>query len=136
MIVDTMRNHERTIQKMLACSLKEAKAVYDRLKTDYDVYTYDFQVILCEKGADKILYNFEKYGQTFWQGHKYNSVNEWDFRNFVSGGKIKTERKKRPKKALELICTEIQMKRANQLWYAHSIGFDVNYKDYQRFYLV
>lgn len=31
---------------------------------------------------------------------------------------------------------EIQLKKARQLYYAHEIGFDVTYKDYQRWHLL
>ena len=136
-IVDTARpKKEKTIQAMLGCSVREAKAVYNRLKLEYDVYTDYFQVLLTEKNSNKILYNFEKYGQTYYHGHKYNIVNEWDFKAFINGGKVKTEKKARRKKGLELTCTEMQLKKANQLWYAYSIGFDIGYADYKRFYLV
>lgn len=49
--------------------------------------------------------------------------------------KMKAEKKSRLKK-MEVTCTEIQLKKAKQLYYAHEIGVDVTYKDYQRWHLL
>lgn len=125
----------KEIAHFLKCSKKRALQVYDVLHKDFEVYANYGQIVLAK--GDKAIYNFESFGQTWWHGHKYNIVDEWDFRNFVAGKKIKTEKRKSTRtKDIVLTVTEIQRKRAQQLWYAHTIGFDISYKDYQRFYLV
>lgn len=46
------------------------------------------------------------------------------------------EAAEKPPKPIKITCTEIQLKRASQLYYARSAGFNIGYADYQRFYLV
>lgn len=132
--VDIMTDPLKVIAMFLKCSKTKAREVYGLLSKEYQLYANPCQIILAQGG--KVLYNFEMYGQTYYNGHKYNEVNEWDFRNFVDGKKIRTEKKNSVPKKIKITCTEMQLKRAAQLYYAHTIGFDINYKDYARFYLM
>lgn len=132
-IIDTLSDTQKEIQKMLNCSKTKAFEVLADLQKKYDVFSGLNQIVLAHE--NKVLYNFEKYGETVYNGHKYNATNEWDFKDFVEGKKIKAE-KKRFSRSIKLTCTEKQLKRAAQLQYAHSIGFDIGYNDYKRFYLV
>ena len=54
--------------------------------------------------------------------------------NFIgSEKKMRWEKRKaaeRPPKPLKITCTEIQLKRARQLYYARSAGFNIGYADY------
>ena len=135
LVVPTDFKKEITISSFLHCGKKQALKVLADLEKEYDVYCNWGQIVLAK--GDKAIYNFESFGQTWWHGHKYNIVDEWDFRNFVEGKKIKIEKRKSTRtKDIVLTVTEIQRKRAQQLWYAHTIGFDISYKDYQRFFLV
>lgn len=131
--VDGLYNPLNEIERFLSCTKTEAETVLARLKKDYDVFAAEGQIILT-KGS-KVLYNFEECGQTYWHGHKYNTVNEWDFKDFVGKGKVMAVKKLKPKK-LALAVTEKQIKKALQLDYARRIGFDVTRSDYQRFYLL
>lgn len=132
--IDIMTDPLKVIAMFLKCSKTKGREVYGLLSKEYQLYANPCQIILAQGG--KVLYNFEMYGQTYYNGHKYNEVNEWDFRNFVDGKKIRTEKKNSVPKKIKITCTEMQLKRAAQLYYAHTIGFDINYKDYARFYLM
>lgn len=122
------------IRYFLKCTKTRAAQVLEDLEKEWDVYADGmYQIVLCK--GKLIAYNFEIYGQTYWHGHKYNELGEWDFRRIVDGLKPKAEKKSRLKK-IEVTCTEIQLKKARQLYYAHEIGFDVTYKDYQRWHLL
>ena len=138
-VVDRLSDTVRIISLLLKCSGKKAREVLAKLQKDFDVYSNEWttQLILAKDG--KIIHNFEAHGETSWHGHKYNPVNEWDFRDFVSGKKMRWEKIKaaqKPPKPLKITCTEIQLKRAQQLYYAYKIGCDIGYEDYKRFYLV
>lgn len=124
----------KEIQRFLACTKKEAQTVLQNLKADFEVFAAPCQIILAKGG--KVVHNFEMYGQTWWHGHKYNTVNEWDFRSLVENGKTKKKTAAKPCKGIKLTCTERQIKKAMQLDYARRIGFDVTRSDYQRFYLL
>lgn len=135
--VDRLSDTVLIISRLLKCSRKKSHGILEKLKKDFDVYSNGFttQLILAKDG--KIVHNFEANGETYWHGHKYNPVNEWDFKDFIAGKKMRRERRKPAAvKQLALTCTETQFKRAAQLYYALKIGFDVKYKDYRRFYLV
>ena len=135
-VVDRLSDTVRIISLLLKCSRKKSREVLEKLQKDFDVYSngWTTQLILAKNG--KIIHNFEAHGETSWHGHKYNKVNEWDFRNFLSGKKTRKEKLPAKVKTLKITCTEIQLKRAKQLYYAHTIGFDIGYADYKRFYLV
>lgn len=136
-IVDRLSDTVRIISLLLKCSGKKSREVLEKLSKDFDVYSNGFttQLILAKDG--RIIHNFEAHGETHLYGHKYNPVNEWDFRDFVAGKKIrKRKAAERPPKPLKITCTEIQLKRARQLYYARSAGFNIGYADYKRFYLV
>ena len=66
---------------------KKSREVLEKLSKDFDVYSngWTTQLILAKDG--KIIHNFEAHGETRMYGHKYNPVNEWDFRDFVAGKK-------------------------------------------------
>ena len=118
---------------------KKSREVLEKLSKDFDVYSngWTTQLILAKDG--RIIHNFEAHGATRMYGHKYNPVNEWDFRDFVAGKKMRWEKRKaaeKPPKPIKITCTEIQLKRARQLYYARSAGFNIGYADYKRFYLV
>lgn len=138
-VVDRLSDTERIISRLLKCSRKKSREVLEKLSKDFDVYSNGFttQLILTKDG--RIIHNFEAHGETRLYGHKYNPVNEWDFRDFLAGKKMRWEKRKateRSPKPLKITCTEIQLKRAKQLYYAFSVGFYIGYKDYKRFYLV
>ena len=136
-LVDCLSDKIKEISNLMKCSKVEAQKILKRLEKDYQVYAAPFQIILARGG--RAIYNFERYGQTYGTKeypHKYNVVDDWDFRKFIMGQKIKTERKKRAIEPIEIACTEIQLKRAAQLWYAYTIGFDIGYSVYKRFYLL
>lgn len=135
-VVDRLSDTVRIISLLLKCSRKKSREVLEKLQKDFDVYSngWTTQLILAKNG--KIIHNFEAHGETSWHGHKYNPVNEWDFRNFLSGKKTRKEKLPAKVKTLKITCTEIQLKKAKQLYYAHTIGFDIGYADYKRFYLV
>ena len=125
----------KEIESFLKCSKAKAVEVLAELKKEYDVYSNNNQIILIQN--NKVVYNFEMFGMTFYCGHKYNDCNEWDFRNFVEGKKTKIEKKQTSRRLpkITVTATEKQIKKAQQLYYAKSIGLDITYKDYQRFYL-
>ena len=123
-----------TMAEMLGTSKTKAEETLKNLQKDFEVYTKTNQVILSQNG--KVIYNFETYGQTWYNGHKYNELNEWDFRAFCEGQKVKTEKKKPKPKTLILTCTESQLKRAKQLYFASSIGFNITQKDYKKYFLL
>ena len=138
-IVDRLSDTEMIISRLLKCNRKKSREVLEKLSKDFDVYSngWTTQLILAKDG--KIIHNFEAHGETRLYGHKYNPVNEWDFRDFVAGKKMRWEKRKaaeKPPKPIKITCTEIQMKRARQLYYARSAGFNIGYADYKSFYLV
>ena len=138
-VVDRLSDTERIISRLLKCSRKKSREVLEKLSKDFDVYSngWTTQLILAKDG--KIIHNFEAHGETRMYGHKYNPVNEWDFKDFVAGKKMRREKRtaaQKPPKPLKITCTEIQLKRARQLYYARSAGFNIGYADYKRFYLV
>lgn len=135
-VVDRLSDSARIISRLLKCSGKKSREVLEKLSKDFDVYSNGFttQLILAKNG--RIIHNFEAHGETRLYGHKYNPVNEWDFRDFLAGKKMRSEKRTAAPKPLKITCTEIQLKRARQLYYAHSVGFNIAYADYKRFYLV
>ena len=135
-VVDLLSDTLQIISLLLKCSRKKSREVLEKLQKDFDVYSNGFTTQLILAKGDRIIHNFELHGETYLYGHKYNKVNEWDFRNFLSGKKTRREKKTAKVKTLKITCTEIQLKKAKQLYYAHTIGFDIGYADYKRFYLV
>lgn len=138
-VVDRLSDSARIISRLLKCSRKKSREVLEKLSKDFDVYSngWTTQLILAKDG--RIIHNFEAHGETRMYGHKYNPVNKLDFRDFIAGKKMRWEKRKaaeRPPKPIKITCTEIQLKRASQLYYARSAGFSVRYADYKRFYLV
>ena len=138
-VVDRLSDTEKIISLLLKCNRKKSREILEKLSKDFDVYSngWTTQLILAKDG--KIIHNFEAHGETRMYGHKYNPVNEWDFRDFVAGKKMRWEKRKsaeKPPKPIKITCTEIQLKRARQLYYARSAGFNIGYADYKRFYLV
>lgn len=123
-----------TMSEMLGNTKKEAEETLRELQKEYSVYAKKNQIILAK--GEKVIYNFETYGQTWYNGHKYNELNEWDFRAFCEGRKIKTEKKKPKPKTIILTCTESQLKRARQLYFALQIGFNITQKDYKKYFLL
>lgn len=135
-VVDLLSDTLQIISLLLKCSRKKSREVLEKLQKDFDVYSNGFTTQLILAKGDRIIHNFELHGETYLYGHKYNKVNEWDFRNFLSGKKTRKEKLPAKVKTLKITCTEIQLKKAKQLYYAHTIGFDIGYADYKRFYLV
>ena len=137
-VVDRLSDTVRIISRLLKCSGKKSREVLEKLSKDFDVYSngWTTQLILAKDG--RIIHNFEAHGETRMYGHKYNPVNEWDFRDFVAGKERRRKRKaaEKPPKPIKITCTEIQLKRARQLYYARSADFNIGYADYKRFYLV
>ena len=138
-VVDRLCDTEMIISRLLKCNRKKSREILEKLSKDFDVYSngWTTQLILAKDG--KIIHNFEAHGETRLYGHKYNPVNEWDFRDFVAGKKMRWEKRKaaeKPPKPIKITCTEIQLKRAKQLYYANSAGFNIGYADYKSFYLV
>lgn len=94
------------ITLFLKCSKKKALEVLETLQKDFDVYSNPEQIILAK--GNKIIHNFELHGETYFHGHKYNPVNEWDFKQFLQGKKTRNEKRKsaeRPPKPLKITCT-------------------------------
>ena len=122
------------IRAFLKCSKKEAEKTLEELSREYEVYSCkDYQIVLAK--GDKVIYNFEIAGETWYNGHKYNELNEWAFRALCDG--IKPKEKKPPKlKKIVVMSTERQVKKAKQLYYANNIGFSITAKDYQRWHLL
>ena len=123
-----------TMSEMLGVSKTGAEKILLELQKDYLVYAKRNQIILA-KGKE-VIYNFETYGMTWYNWHKYNNLNEWDFRAFCEGRKTRTEKKKPKSKTITVTATETQIKRAKQLYFALSVGFNISYKDYQKYYLL
>lgn len=134
LVFNVFTDKVKTIAHFLKCSVCKAREVLAELEKEYDVYTCGtFQIVLAKDS--RIIYNFEIGGETWYQTHKYNTVNEWQFRKLVEG--IKPKEKRPPKqKKITLMITERQQMKARQLFYAHSIGFDINYRDYQKWHLL
>lgn len=138
-VVARLSDTERIISRLLKCSRKKSREVLEKLSKDFEVYSngWTTQLILAKDG--RIIHNFEAYGETRMYGHKYNPVNEWDFKDFIDGKKMRWKKRKaaeKPPKPIKITCTEIQLKRAKQLYYALTVGFRIGYNDYKRFYLV
>lgn len=136
-VVDPLRDTEAEIKEMAGCSSAEAKKTLALLEQEYQVYSKPCQILLCKN--EDVIFNFETYGMTWGtkeSPHKYNVLNEWDFRSFLEGKKTRTEKKAPKIKKVVVTCTETQIKRAKQLFYAKTIGFNITYKDYQKFYLM
>jgi hypothetical protein len=133
-ITERYTDNVKAVRTFLGCAKSMAEEILAQLKKDYEIYCpNECQIILCQGGH--IIYNFEMYGMTYYNGHKYNSLNDWSFKKFLEGEKPKE--KKPPKiKKIMVTCTEKQIKRAHQLYYAMTLGFDITHKDYERFYLL
>lgn len=135
------KEYEREMQK--GKSFEEWKAVNSgkiEELADYFMRHDTEDYFVHDKAKDgRIIHNFEAHGETRMYGHKYNPVNEWDFRDFLAGKKMRWEKRKAAEKTpkpIKITCTEIQLKRAKKLYYALTIGFSIGYKDCKRFYLV
>ena len=131
-VVDPLRDTEAEIKEMAGCSSAEAKKRLPFWNKEYQVYSKPCQILLCKN--EEVIFNFETYGMTWGteeNPHKYNELNEWDFRSF--GREKDPNRKESPenKKRIIVTSTETQIKRAKQLFYAKTIGFNITYKDYQ-----
>jgi hypothetical protein len=59
-----------TMSEMLGTSKSEAEETLQELQKEYSVYAKKNQIILAK--GEKVIYNFETYGQTWYNGHKYN----------------------------------------------------------------
>lgn len=92
-VVDLLSDTEKIISRLLKCSRKKSREVLEKLSKDFDVYSngWTTQLILSKDG--KIIHNFEAHGETRMYGHKYNPVNEWDFRDFIAGKKCGGKKK-------------------------------------------
>lgn len=124
----------KAIQAFLKCTKKEAQETLEMLKKEYEIYSCsEFQIVLTKD--NKIIYNFELCGETWYNGHKYNELNEWAFRKLCEGIKPKEKRPPKPKQII-VTATEKQIKKAKQLYYAKNIGFNITTKDYQKFHLL
>lgn len=124
----------KAVRTFLGCTKSKAEEILALLEKDYKVYCpNECQIILAQ--GKTIAYNFEMYGMTFYHGHKYNTLNDWSFKKFLEGEKPKEKKPPRIKKIM-VTCTEKQIKRAHQLYYAMTLGFDITHKDYERFYLL
>lgn len=124
---------KKAISYFLNCSTKKAGEVLEELKKDYDVYATSFWQIVLAQG-NKVIYNFEINGETWYNGHKYNELGKYQFIKLVEGIRPKSRKPAREKK-ITLTVTEQQLKKAKQLYYAKSIGFNITYKDYQKWHL-
>ena len=136
-IVNPLNDTIEVIKNMLGCTSAIARENLALLEKEYCVYSKPSQILLCK--GENVVFNFETYGMTWGtekQPHKYNELNEWDFRAFLEGKKIRTEKKVPKIKKVTVTSTETQIRRAKQLFYARSIGFNISYKDYQKFYLM
>ena len=93
-VVDRLSDTERIISRLLKCSRKKSREILEKLSKDFDVYSngWTTQLILAKDG--RIIHNFEAHGETRLYGHKYNPVNEWDFRDFIAGKKNAVGKKK------------------------------------------
>ena len=131
---DSFYSAIKEIARFLKCSKTKANDVLQSLRKQYEVYAKPGQILLTQD--KRIKYNFEMYGQTWYNGHKYNDLTEWDFKSLVEGKKIKKLKKPASVKTIALTCTERQIKKAKQLYYAHTIGFLITYKDYKRWHLL
>ena len=118
----------------LKCTKTKAIEVQKELEKEYQIFTCSFwQIVLAKE--NRIVYNFEINGETWFNGHKYNTLNEWAFRKLVEG--IKPKEKKPPKpKVITVTSTERQLRKAKQLWYAKTIGFNITSKDYIKWHLL
>ena len=124
----------KAICRFLKCSQKKAQETLQELRKEYQVYsTGRFQIVLAQ--GEKAIYNFELCGESWYNGHKYNPFNEWAFRKLCDG--IKPKINKAPKqKQVVITATEKQIRKARQLFYARTIGFNITGKDYQRWHLL
>ena len=122
------------IASFLKCSNKKAEEILEALKKDYDVYACkDFEIALAD--GEKLILHFFYGGGIWWQGEWIQSLNEWDFIKLVYGQKVKIKKAPKPKK-ITVTATERQIKKAKQLFYAKSIGFEITGKDYQKWHLL
>lgn len=133
-IFNRYADKSKAIAYFLKCSQTDAEKVLRDLQKNYDVYSCNlYQIVLAKE--NKIIYNFEICGETWYKGHKYNELNEWAFRKLVDG--IKPKEKKPPKsKVITITSTERQLRKAKQLWYAKTIGFNITSKDYIKWHLL
>lgn len=124
----------KAISRFLKCSQTKAQETLQELRKEYQVYcTGDFQIVLAQ--GEKAIYNFELCGETWYKGHKYNPFNEWAFRKLCEGIKPKINKAPKPKQ-ITITATERQVRKAKQLFYARTIGFNIKGNDYQRWHLL
>lgn len=132
-IMSKYTDKAKAVAYFLHCSKTKAVEHLAKLEKQYDVYTCGFWQIVLAKGTE-CIYNFELNGESFYQGHKYNELGQWAFIHFIEGRKV--EKKKSRKKDIIIMCTERQLQKAKALMYASKIGFNITYKDYQRWHLL
>lgn len=124
----------KAICRFLKCSQKKAQETLQELRKEYQVYcTGSFQIVLAQ--GERVIYNFELCGETWYKGHKYNPLQEWNFKKLCDGIKPKINKAPKPKQ-ITITATERQVRKARQLFYAKTIGFDISGKDYQRWHLL
>lgn len=122
------------IARFLKCSTKKAALILTDLEKEYDVYTVsNFELALCKD--NKAVYHFIYSGTLIYNNHEYQVMNEWSFRSLVEGRKPKQKKPPKPK-TITLTCTERQLRKAKQLYYAMKIGFNIKAKDYQKWHLL
>lgn len=122
------------IARFLKCSSKKAALILTDLEKEYDVYSVkDFELCLCK--GNKAVYHFIYGGTLEYNNHEYEVMNEWGFKSLLQGRKPKAHKPPKPK-TITLTCTEKQLRKAKQLYYAKKIGFNINGKDYQRWHLI
>ena len=122
------------IMTMGKVSKKKATWVLEELEKEYEVYACrDNELALVKDGV--MAYHFLYGGGIWWKGEYIQNLNEWDFRHLIEGQKVKNH--KAPKtKLITVTATERQIRKAKQLFYARSIGFNIRGKDYQRWHLL
>ncbi|MCM1220505.1 MAG: hypothetical protein NC548_39065 [Lachnospiraceae bacterium] len=63
------------------------------------------------------------------------SKNKTTYRFFNELHKLQKEKYKQGAYGIQITATELQVKRANQIMYAHDIGFDISWRDFDRWHL-
>ena len=113
---------------------KKAEQILLGLEKEYKVFSVSyFEIALVKDG--QITHHFTIGGGMWNNGQWVQMLNEWDFRKLIAGQKVKTYKAPKPKK-ITITATERQIKKAKQLFYAKSIGFEITVKDYQKWHLL
>jgi len=113
---------------------KKAEEILLELEKAYKVYSVSYFEIALVKD-NQIVQHFTIGGGLWNNGEWVQILNEWDFRKLIAGQKVKTYKAPKPKK-ITVTATERQIKKAKQLFYAKSIGFEITGKDYQKWHLL